>query len=157
MGLREGDTETKIDGKIVWFIGRGGSGKSTLIAAIQNARPNTIALDDHLRVRAGIQGASRRAYDSMIGLSWTLAFQGYDVLLPCGAPTRELRDYIRKMIPMVRIVYIAERGRHYTPGYQEPQADENILIIPAETTTAEEVKIVTEDVWQEKIEALSSG
>jgi gluconate kinase len=150
MGLREGDKTEQITGKVVWVIGRGGSGKSTLIAAIQNARPNVIALDDHLRVRAGIQGASLRAYDSMIGLSWALAFQGYDVFLPCGAPTRELRDYIREAMPLIQFVYIAERGRHYAPGYEEPQADEGILIIPADTTTPEEVSIVMEDVWKKQ-------
>jgi energy-coupling factor transporter ATP-binding protein EcfA2 len=147
MGLREGDTAEKIEGRIIWVIGRSGSGKSTLIDAVRLARGNIITLDDHLRVRAGILGASMRAYDSMIGLSWAIAFQGFDVMLPCGGQSRELRDYIRSEIPMVRFVYIAERGRHFE-GYEEPQGDENILTLAGGTSTAEEVRIVTEDIWK---------
>jgi len=148
MGLRESDKLEPLSGKIVFVIGRSGSGKSSLIAACQNARPSIIGIDDHLRVRVGIMGASLRAYDSMLGLSFALAWQGFDVMCPCGGQSRELRDHLRSWIPSIRLIYIEERGRYYA-GYEEPQDDENILIIPAGASTPEEVEMVMEDLsWK---------
>jgi energy-coupling factor transporter ATP-binding protein EcfA2 len=148
MSLRAGDSAETIEGRVIWVIGRSGAGKSTLIEAIRIVRPSVISLDDHLRVRTGIMGAERKAYDMMIGLSWSLAYQGHDVMLPCGAPTRELRDYIRSQIPNLQFVYIAERGRYYA-GYEEPDPAEGIIILDGGLTTNEEVEILQERIWKQ--------
>lgn len=145
--LRDGDSEQSIAGQVIWFIGRGGSGKSTLIAALQQRRASLIALDDHLRVRAGIRGKDQAAYDGMIGLAWSLAVQGFDVCVPCGGQTIELRNYIRAAVPSSRFVYIAKRGRPYA-NYEEPQPGENMLILLPELTIEQEVNIALEYLWK---------
>jgi gluconate kinase len=149
MSLRPGDIEKEVRGKIIWIIGRGGSGKSSLIAALQEQLANLVLLDDFLRVRAGIHGASLKAYDGMIGLSWSLAIQGFDCIVPCGAQTLELRNYVREKSPTSLFIYIAKRGRPY-PNYEEPTKSENILVLDGALTIEQEVEIVLEKIWKTK-------
>jgi SAM-dependent methyltransferase len=146
MYLRAGDSEKNLAGRIVWIIGRRDSGKTTLIDALQRRVPGLIAMDDFLRCRAGIAGKNIHAYNQMIGLSYALAFQGFDCLVPCGARSRELRDHIRAELPSALFVYIAGRGRECR-DYEDPQPDENILILDAALTTEQEVQILLEKIW----------
>ena len=150
MCLRKGDSEEEIRGKVIWIIGRSSSGKSSLIAALQKQLPNVISLDDHLRVRAGIRGAKISAYDRMIGLSWALAYQGFDCLIPCGAQTLELRNHIREKVPQSIFIYIAQRGR-FCADYEEPKKSENILVLDGILTIEQEVDIVLRKIWKIKL------
>jgi gluconate kinase len=147
MWLRKGDSEKQLKGKVVWIIGRRDSGKTTLIDALQKRLPGLIAMDDFLRCRSGIQGKGIGAYNQMIGLAYALAFQGFDCLVPCGASYRKLRDCIRENIPSSIFVYIAGRGR-VCPDYEEPQADEDIIILGAALTTEQECEILLERIWK---------
>ena len=149
MWLRDGDSEKDLLGKVIWIIGRRNSGKSTLIAAIQKRLSNVIAMDDFLRVRTAIRGKDLHAYNQMIGLSWSLAFQGFDCLVPAGARTRALRDHIRENIPSAIFVYLAGRGNPCT-DYEDPQPDERTLTLAGKLSVEQEVEIVLEKIWKIK-------
>ena len=146
MWLRNGDSEKTLPGKVIWIIGRRDSGKTTLIDAIQKARPGTVAADDFLRCRVAIRGKDRHAYNQMIGLSYALAFQGFDVLVPAGARRRELRDYIRSEIPSAIFIYLKGRGKPCF-DYEEPGADEKMITLDS-LSVQEELQIVLEKIWQ---------
>jgi len=147
MWLREGDSKRKLPGRVIWIIGRRDSGKTTLIGAIQKTMPGQIiAADDFLRCRTAIRGKDRHAYNQMIGLAWSLAYQGFDVLMPCGARTRELRDYIRAEIPSSIFVYLKGRGKPCF-DYEEPAADEKMLVLE-NLSVEQELQIVLEKLWQ---------
>jgi len=145
--LREGDSEIRIPGEVVWVIGRRNSGKTTLVTAIQKRLNGVIAMDDFLRCRTAIKGKDLHAYNQMIGLSWSLAYQGFDCLVPAGARTRALRDHIRENIPSAIFVYLSGRGRPCA-DYEEPQADEGILTLAAELSVKQELEIVLEKIWK---------
>ena len=154
MWLRDGDSEKDLPGKVIWIIGRRDSGKTTLLAAIQKrlcAEPpcgaRVIAMDDFLRVRTAIRGKDLHAYNQMIGLSWSLAFQGFDCLVPAGARTRSLRDHIRENIPSAIFIYLAGRGRPCA-DYEDPQPDERTLTLAGELSVIEELEIVLEKIWK---------
>jgi len=148
MWLRKGDSEKKLPGRVVWIIGRRDSGKTTLADAIQKSQPGVIIIDDFLRCRTAIRGKDRHAYNAMIGLAFALAYQGFDCLIPCGARSRELRDYIRSEIPSSIFVYLHGRGRPCF-DYAEPAADEKILTLD-NLSVQEELEIVLEKIWQRK-------
>jgi adenylylsulfate kinase-like enzyme len=148
MWLREGDSEKKLPGKVIWIIGRRDSGKTTLADAIQKAVPDGIVLvDDFLRCRTVIRGKDRLAYNQMIGLSWSLAYQGYDSIVCAGARTKELRNYIRSEIPSVIFVYIHGRGQ-YCADYQEPGPDEKDVIRLDSLDVKNELMIVLRKIWK---------
>ena len=147
MWLRKGDSDEKLSGKIIWITGRRSSGKSTLISAIRNRMPNVIALEDHLRCRTKINGKDLNAYQQMIGLAFALAYQGFDVLVPAGCRSRELRAMIRAEIPSSIFVYIAGRG-NLCPDYEEPQPDETIIHLDGSLSTEQELQIVMEKIWK---------
>lgn len=147
--LRVGDSEKPLGGKVIWIIGRRDSGKTTLIDAIQKRLAGVIAMDDFLRCRTAIRGKGMVAYNQMIGLSWSLAYQGFDCLVPCGARTRAMRDHIRENIPSAIFVYLSGRGRPCA-DYEEPQADERMLILAGDLSVEQEVEIVLERIWKKK-------
>lgn len=146
MWLRKGDSEKTLAGKVIWIIGRRDSGKTTLIDAIQTALPGIIAMDDFLRCRTAIRGKDRHAYNQMIGLAWSLAYQGFDVLVPAGARSRELRDCIRSEIPSAIFVYLHGRGKPCF-DYEDPGADEKMIKLDS-LSVEEELQIVLEKIWQ---------
>ncbi len=146
MWLREGDSEKSLPGRVVWIIGRRDSGKTTLADAIQKAVPNVILIDDFLRCRTHIRGKDLLAYNQMIGLSWSLAYQGFDAVVCAGARTRELRSYIRSEIPSVQFIYIHERGRPCA-DYEEPGPDENVIRLDG-LNRKNELLIVLRKIWK---------
>ena len=150
MWLRKGDSEKTLPGKVIWIIGRRDSGKTTLIGAIRKELPQVIACDDFLRCRTAIRGKDRQAYNQMIGLAWSLAYQGFDVMVPCGARSRELRDYIRSEIPSAIFIYLKGRGRPCS-DYEDPAADEKILTLDS-LSVEQELKIVLEKLWKKNTE-----
>jgi len=146
MWLRKGDSEKKLPGKVIWIIGRRDSGKTTLADAVQKVRPKTtILVDDFLRCRTHIRGKDRLAYNQMIGLSYAIAFQGFDAIICAGARTKELRDYIRSEIPSAVFVYLHGRGR-FCGDYEDPAADEKIITLD-NLTVEQEVDKVLEKIW----------
>jgi energy-coupling factor transporter ATP-binding protein EcfA2 len=153
MWLRRGDSEKQLAGKVIWVIGRRDSGKTTLVDALQKAMAQSsqtrgvIIIDDFLRCRTAIRGKDVPAYNQMIGLSWALAYQGFDCLVPAGARSRALRDHIRENIPQARFVYLAGRGRP-CGDYEDPEPDEAVLTLDAKATVEQEVKEVLAQIWE---------
>jgi len=148
MWLRKGDSERNLPGRVVWIIGRRDSGKTTLIGAIRKELPGVIAMDDFLRCRTAIRGKDRQAYNQMIGLAWSLAYQGFDCLVPCGGRSRELRDHIRTEIPSSIFIYLKGRGKPCF-DYEEPGADEDVITLDS-LSVQDELHIVLEKLWQRK-------
>lgn len=146
MWLRKGDSEKKLPGRVVWIIGRRDSGKTTLADAIQRVAANVVLIDDFLRCRTHIRGKDRLAYNQMIGLSYAIAFQGFDAIVCAGARTKELRDYIRSEIPSSVFVYLHGRGRP-CHDYEEPELDENVIRLDG-LDVKNELLIVLRKIWK---------
>jgi len=111
---------------IVWFTGNSGSGKTSLVKAIQRKISNTIILDgDEMRASislgAGFSKEDREEHNLRVArLAKILNQQNYLILISVIAPFREARDKIDKICSPIWIYVKRTLPEDKEKPYEEP-------------------------------------
>ena len=116
---------------IYWFSGNTGSGKTTLAMLLLAGIPGIVHLLDGDVLRKELRNtdmtmAGRLVFNKLVARkAKRLAEHGRSVVVSVIAPTPEIRDAIREIVPSVRFVYLPGGSTdHKVSPYSIPKGKE---------------------------------
>jgi adenylylsulfate kinase-like enzyme len=118
---------------IYWISGNTRSGKTTLGSALTKSLRHAIHLDgDELRRKYNLVDLSVAGREKLNKLAVGEAIQfrdkGFDVVVSTIAPTKKIRDSIRRAIPDVRFIFLPGGSPDLKASpYEIPKQDEWFL------------------------------
>jgi len=112
---------------VVWLTGRRGSGKSSVGRMIRELDERVVVLDqDELSLYWNSEEDRMEEYEAIARIASSILSQGHPVVVAAKAPTREQRDHIKELCPVVFI--LTRRDDSYDCGkYVEPKDHVAIL------------------------------